>query len=265
MLPHDEAVFFQIVYVIERRLGEELEEEPSNVRVEKALADVVRIFVVIDVLVMPAMLARPHQDGIFKRGRAEEQDKNSDWPFRAESQMGEQAVIAERDAESASGEEAQKQSDLKPIEAEIPEVSRYSGDGEKESADQERTRRPVDAVGWNAKKHTEVRMQFADGEAIGLGKKWLPSEDDVFFRPGMDFRAMRAGDLVRLHLLIGPKLFFNHLAGGREFRGGGTANENSFCHGNEPFVRPRAFNRADKRSGLYRYRKGTSPASPGRR
>jgi len=46
---------------------------------------------------------------------------------------------------------------------------------------------------------------------------------------------MRAVELVRLYFFVGPKLFFNDLAGGREFRRGGTANENSFCHGTETF------------------------------
>ncbi len=108
---------FQIVYVIERRLREELEQKPPNVRVEKALADVVRIFLVIDVFVMAAMFARPHQHGIFKRSRAEEHDKNSDRPFRAESKMGKHPMISEGDAEPAGGEANEEQRDLKPIYA----------------------------------------------------------------------------------------------------------------------------------------------------
>ena len=171
MLPHHEAVFFQIVYVIERRLREELEQEPANVRVEKALTDVVRIFLVIDVLVMAAMFARPHQNGIFKRSRAEEHDKNSDRQFCAESEMGEQAVIAKRHAEAAGGEETEKERDLEPIEAEIPEVSRHGGDGEKESADQERACRPVDAVGRDSEKHVIAR-----GRRLSLSR-YAPSRN----------------------------------------------------------------------------------------
>src|SRR5438045_9275482 len=117
VLPHHQAVFFQIVYVIKRRLREELEQKPPNVRVEKALADVVRIFLVIDVFVMAAMFARPHQHGIFKRSRAEEQHKNSDRPCRAESKMGKHAMIPESHAEAARREEYRKARDLKPIAA----------------------------------------------------------------------------------------------------------------------------------------------------
>src|SRR3954462_11172750 len=157
MLPHYQAVFFQIVYVIERRLGKELEQKPPNVGVEKALADVVGIFLVIDVFVMAAMFARPHQDGIFKRSRAEEHHKKSDGPFRAESKMREHPMIPEGDAEAARREEYEKERDLKPIEAEIPEISRHRGEREDEGADQERACRPVDAVERDAEKHATGR------------------------------------------------------------------------------------------------------------
>ena len=157
MLPHHQSVFFQIVYVIERRLREELEQKPPNVRVEKALADVVRIFLVIDVFVMAAMFARPHQHGIFKRSRAEEHDKNSDRPFRAESKMGKHPMIPEGDAEAARREEYEKERDLKPIEAEIPEISRQRGEREDEGSDQERARRPVDSVKGDSEKHVTGR------------------------------------------------------------------------------------------------------------
>ncbi len=62
MLPHHQRIFLQIGHVIERRLGPELEQQPANVRVEKAFSDVVRVFVVIDMFVMAPMLARPHQN-----------------------------------------------------------------------------------------------------------------------------------------------------------------------------------------------------------
>ncbi len=51
----------------------ELEEQPANVRVEKAFRDVVGIFVVIYMLVMGAMLAGPHESRIFKGPRAEKE------------------------------------------------------------------------------------------------------------------------------------------------------------------------------------------------
>jgi hypothetical protein len=40
----------------------ELEQKPAYVGVEKTFRDFVRIIVMIDMFVMPAMIARPHQD-----------------------------------------------------------------------------------------------------------------------------------------------------------------------------------------------------------
>jgi hypothetical protein len=65
----------------------------------------------------------------------------------------------------------------------------------------------------------------------GIRRNTSASQDDVLFRPAMDFGAVGAGELVGLQFFIGPKLFFNYLAGRGEFGGGGTPDENSFCHG----------------------------------
>ena len=62
MLPHHQRVFFQIGHVIERRLWPQLEQEPAHVRMKKSFGDVVRIFVMIDMFMMPAMIARPQKD-----------------------------------------------------------------------------------------------------------------------------------------------------------------------------------------------------------
>ena len=60
MLPCYQGIFFQIGHVIDRRLRPQLEQKPAHVRMEKSFGDIVRVFVVIDVFMMPAMLARPH-------------------------------------------------------------------------------------------------------------------------------------------------------------------------------------------------------------
>jgi hypothetical protein len=151
-------------------LRQKFEKKPANVRVEKTFADVVRIFFVIDVLVVPAMFARPHQHGILERSRAEEENKHPDWPSRVEGQVREQAVISERDAKPARREHDEKQHDLKPIDAGIPEIDRDRGESEEQGADQERAGRPVDAIERNAKKHAEARFNSACGEAINARK-----------------------------------------------------------------------------------------------
>jgi len=67
MLPHDQRVLSQISHVIVWRLRPELEQKPADVRMEKAFADVVWIFVVIDMFMVAAMIARPQQHRVLER------------------------------------------------------------------------------------------------------------------------------------------------------------------------------------------------------
>lgn len=62
VLPHDQTILHQIGHVVVRWLRPQLEQEPSNVRVEKTFADVVGIFVVVDVLMVATVFAGPHQN-----------------------------------------------------------------------------------------------------------------------------------------------------------------------------------------------------------
>ena len=67
---------------------------------EKAFADVVRVFVVIDMFMMASMIARPHQDRILKRSSAEDEREQAHRQSGPESHVGKQTVITERDAEA---------------------------------------------------------------------------------------------------------------------------------------------------------------------
>ena len=67
---------------------------------EKSFADVVRVLVVIDVFMMPAMLARPHQDRIFEGRRAEDEREQTQRQSCAKSRVRKQPVITKRDTES---------------------------------------------------------------------------------------------------------------------------------------------------------------------
>jgi len=55
--------------------------------VEKSLSDVVGISIVIDMFMMPAMLARPHQDRVLECGRAKNEDEQAHRKLRPESSM----------------------------------------------------------------------------------------------------------------------------------------------------------------------------------
>ena len=62
ILPANELVFLQVGYVILRLIGIQLEKQPSDMRVEKPFRNTVWIIVMIDMLMMTPMFARPHQN-----------------------------------------------------------------------------------------------------------------------------------------------------------------------------------------------------------
>ena len=106
MLPSHERIALEIAHVVVRRLRIEFEKKPANVGVEKPFLNVVRIFLVIGVLVMPAMFARPHQDGVFERAGAEKKHEQAHRPARYVSFVCKQAVITGGNTES--GQRGQK-------------------------------------------------------------------------------------------------------------------------------------------------------------
>ena len=87
-------------------------------RVEETFRDAVGIIVVIDVLVMAAMFACPHQDRVFKSGRAEDEREEPHRPARLKVDVRKKPVITEPDAESAGDQHDKEKRDLKPIESE---------------------------------------------------------------------------------------------------------------------------------------------------
>ena len=117
---------------------------------EKTFADVIRVVVVIDMFMMAAMVACPHQDRILERSSAKNDCEQSHRQFGAESHVRKQTVITERDAEARRYQQHREQGDVEPIKTEIPQVKRHCGECENKCADQERTRRPIDAAGRNA-------------------------------------------------------------------------------------------------------------------
>jgi hypothetical protein len=78
---------------------------------------------------------------------------------------------------------------VKPINTEIPQVKWHCGECEKKRTDQERTRRPIDAVDWNTENQGTGNLGRITGSLIS-------AENDVLLCPGMNAAAMRAGDLL---------------------------------------------------------------------
>jgi len=121
------------------------------VGVEKTFADVVRIFVVIDMFVVASVLACPHQNRILECSSAEEECEQAHRQFCSESCVRKQTVVTKRDAKAGRGQQYCKHDDVEPIHTEIPQVKRHSGECENKRADQERTRRPINAADGNPK------------------------------------------------------------------------------------------------------------------
>ena len=74
-------------------MWQELEQQPANVGVEKTFGDVVRVFVVIDMFMMAAMFARPHEDRILERTGAKDESEQAHRQFGPESHVRKETVI----------------------------------------------------------------------------------------------------------------------------------------------------------------------------
>src|SRR5437016_3523958 len=62
MLPADQFVSLKVADIIQGMIGMQFEKEPADMRVKETFRDAVGIVVIIDILVVAAVLARPGQD-----------------------------------------------------------------------------------------------------------------------------------------------------------------------------------------------------------
>ena len=74
--------------------------------------------------------------------------------------MGEQAVVAEGDAETDRGNGCEEDGELKPINSKTPEIKRDGREREDDGADQERAGLPVHTLEGNAKSHLKVSLKI---------------------------------------------------------------------------------------------------------
>src|SRR5438552_18448765 len=92
ILPANELVFLQVGYVVVR-LGLQPEKQPSDMREKTSFRNTVRIIVVIHMLMMTPMFARPHQHRIFKRAGAKNKCEEPDRPACLEGNVREKPMI----------------------------------------------------------------------------------------------------------------------------------------------------------------------------
>ncbi len=120
-------------------------------REEETFRDAVGIIVVVDVFVVAAVFARPHQDRVLKGSGAEDERKQTHGPGRLKGNVREEPVITQADAEPARQEHGEEKRDLEPVEAEMPEVEWNGGERDGERADEKRAGRPINAVKWETR------------------------------------------------------------------------------------------------------------------
>ncbi len=88
-------------------------------------------------------------------------------------------MVTKRNAETGGGEQRGKHYELEPIDTEVPQIKRHGGKREKESTDQERTSRPIDAVYRDAENQPRKVRRRVSGSSDGTAK------NDIFLRPRM--------------------------------------------------------------------------------
>ncbi len=137
VLPHDQFVFPEVGDIIHRWLGVELEKEPTDVRPEEALGDIIGIFVMVDVFVMKAMIGRPVEAGIFERTGAEDEGEELDGHFCLKRQMGKQTVITDGDAHHRGRQVKEEHGELEPVDADFYQVDGDPDEGHEGGADKE--------------------------------------------------------------------------------------------------------------------------------
>src|SRR5438309_1999227 len=118
-------------------------------------------------------------------------------------------MVTESYAEARYSQQRRGNSEMEPINAEVPQVARHCGQGKNKGADQERACRPIDAVGRNSESQGKgeiVRSMREEPASQSLLKG--ATENHVFLGPGMNAAAMRAIELLRFHFGRWPELLF---------------------------------------------------------
>jgi hypothetical protein len=95
---------------------------------------------------------------------------------------------------------------MKPIDPEIPQIKRHRRECEDKRANQERTRRPIDAAGRDTENQRSGNLRTITGSLMS-------AEDNVLLCPRMNAAAVRAGELLCFYFGRLPALFVYCLSG----------------------------------------------------
>jgi hypothetical protein len=120
------------------------------VGVKEPLGDAVRVFIVIDMLMVGTVLARPEEHGVFKGAGAEDQREQSHDGVRLESEVRKESMIAKCYRKAARAEHYKEECYLEPIDPEKPDINGHRCEREKQGADKERAGGPTDFLEWDS-------------------------------------------------------------------------------------------------------------------
>src|SRR5690606_17864852 len=96
----------------------------------------IRVFVVIDMLVVGPVFAGPEENGVLKGSCTEDGGEKTDAPVALKGEVGEEPVIPEGDGKPAGAEHEEKEGYLKPVDPEVPDIDGDGGKGEEQGANQ---------------------------------------------------------------------------------------------------------------------------------
>ena len=163
MLPNHQRILLQIGHVIEWRERVELEHQPADVGVKETFGDAIRVFIVIDMLVVGTVFAGPEERRVFKSPGAENQREEPYAPVRLESEVREEPMVSDRDGKSAGAEHDKEKRYLEPIDSEEIKIGGHRGEREKQGADEKRACRPIDFFERDSREHGVVRSFESPG------------------------------------------------------------------------------------------------------
>src|SRR5258708_38706308 len=104
-LQHEDWILFQISHIVETWERLELEHQPAHVGVKQTLGNTIRILIVIHMLVVAAMFARPKEHRILRCSRPNNNGEKPHNPVSLESQMREKSMVSKRDGGSTHAQQ----------------------------------------------------------------------------------------------------------------------------------------------------------------
>lgn len=150
VLPHHQFFFAKITNVGGGMLGSQFEHEPADVRPHEAFGNIIRIFIVVNVLMVGAVVGTPIEARVFEGAGTENECEQLHGPFSLERQVRKQTMIAKRDAHRGGRHHESKHGPLKPSLFECYDIPGNYGNREKECSNQEYASDPIDPLEGNA-------------------------------------------------------------------------------------------------------------------